>query len=340
MRPSLLVWPDEGSVGGVALTLSIGTTPLLGAVTAGDFLVTDGNSGGDGTNLVERYFIYNPAGVAMGNVYTDWATMFAAIALLPIGEMPVVSVVDITGLPVPVPLAGMPVNGWDMRGGSIVSFYRATGQVTLDALPGVKFDMLLEIGNGLVLTVAPPANTGVLEFSLIPDSGPFVFTIGLGATVINNGAGALIRSRGNLLSTGTYVLLLFGSAQGSIFPPLPGPGPIVELTGDDGVVLSQQQTLGGMPIAPLTRWLAGGSAASVLIVITDASGTSPTEWTGPAFLGTTFVYPTMRNGLSGTTLERPLIAFLPVGTTFFDTTIGFPIWWNGLIWVDAAGAPA
>ena len=38
---------------------------------------------------------------------------------------------------------------------------------------------------------------------------------------------------------------------------------------------------------------------------------------------------------SGTTAARP--TGLGVGTPYFDTTIGVPIWWNGTIWVNSAG---
>lgn len=39
---------------------------------------------------------------------------------------------------------------------------------------------------------------------------------------------------------------------------------------------------------------------------------------------------------SGTTVARPTIH--AVGDTYFDTTIGLPIWWNGANWINAAGA--
>jgi hypothetical protein len=41
----------------------------------------------------------------------------------------------------------------------------------------------------------------------------------------------------------------------------------------------------------------------------------------------------------GTTLNRPTQQ-LVTGQTYFDTTIGKPIWWNAVIphWVDATGA--
>jgi hypothetical protein len=38
----------------------------------------------------------------------------------------------------------------------------------------------------------------------------------------------------------------------------------------------------------------------------------------------------------GTTAERPAINLL-IGQTYFDTTIGIPIWWNGTVWKNASG---
>jgi hypothetical protein len=41
----------------------------------------------------------------------------------------------------------------------------------------------------------------------------------------------------------------------------------------------------------------------------------------------------------GATASRPG-AQLTVGQVFFDTTLGFPVWWNGTTWVDATGTPS
>lgn len=40
----------------------------------------------------------------------------------------------------------------------------------------------------------------------------------------------------------------------------------------------------------------------------------------------------------GTTVLRPT-ELLATGQTYFDTTLGIPIWWNGTVWINAAGAP-
>jgi len=39
---------------------------------------------------------------------------------------------------------------------------------------------------------------------------------------------------------------------------------------------------------------------------------------------------------SGTTAHRPNFN-LPIGATYFDTTLGIPIWYNGSHWVNSSG---
>lgn len=40
----------------------------------------------------------------------------------------------------------------------------------------------------------------------------------------------------------------------------------------------------------------------------------------------------------GTTAQRPKKP--TTGDTWFDTTLGYPIWWSGTQWVDATGVAA
>ena len=42
---------------------------------------------------------------------------------------------------------------------------------------------------------------------------------------------------------------------------------------------------------------------------------------------------------SGTTAQRPT-KMLWIGRRYFDTTLGYPIWYDGTNWVDATGATA
>jgi hypothetical protein len=41
---------------------------------------------------------------------------------------------------------------------------------------------------------------------------------------------------------------------------------------------------------------------------------------------------------SGTSANRPVEPLL-IGQTYFDTTLGQPIWWNGNYWINAIGEP-
>jgi hypothetical protein len=38
---------------------------------------------------------------------------------------------------------------------------------------------------------------------------------------------------------------------------------------------------------------------------------------------------------SGPTASRPAASF--TGQPYFDTTLGFPVWWNGSAWVNSSG---
>jgi hypothetical protein len=51
--------------------------------------------------------------------------------------------------------------------------------------------------------------------------------------------------------------------------------------------------------------------------------------------GTILALPRSRDQLDGTTAQRP--ATVGLGTMYFDTTLGIPIWWKGTVWVNASG---
>lgn len=212
---------------------------------------------------------YFPADPTRG-VYTDWHEFMAAVATVPLGTSPTFNIAT-PGAPFVVPSAGMPVGGWDFRGGVARSFYRATGAVALDLPAGVKFDNLFGIDNGLVLTIAPAAGTGVLEWTGLPPQALRLFTVGDGCYVRNNGAGALIRSSGTEPGGQTHVLVAFSSGFVVADPPLPAGAKLVHLSADggqnsDGIVLVQgQSALGGLP----TDCVENSGSSNVAIVIYD-----------------------------------------------------------------------
>ena len=52
--------------------------------------------------------------------------------------------------------------------------------------------------------------------------------------------------------------------------------------------------------------------------------------------GVIHVSPDSRVNGSGTTAQRP--STVTLGFTYFDTTLGIPVFWRGAAWVNASGA--
>lgn len=266
-------------IGGVALSGAGG-----GPGDQGGIVIYEYNDAA-ATLSADRFLVFNPAGVPGGNVYTTWPTLSAALAALPLGEQPQVSIVGVAGVPTTftVPLLGMPIGGWPMNGANLISLYPPSGDLILDLPAGVQLDNLAQIDNGLRLEIAPPVNTAALNFTNFNPAGPWSFFLGRGCTIYNSGAGALMRSTGG----GTLQLVFIalpGSAQGAFFNP-PSIGPLLELLPTDFAVSAQLDTLGGMPAG----WITGDATTGVLAII-DSTGTTPAEWgAGFAGTGTTFL---------------------------------------------------
>lgn len=71
-----------------------------------------------------------------------------------------------------------------------------------------------------------------------------------------------------------------------------------------------------------------GSATQVAAITVNAKGLTT------AAANVTIAIPAPLFGATG---SRPTSH--TVGTTFFDTSLGMPIWWNGTAWVNATGTP-
>lgn len=200
--------------------------------------------------------------------------LMAKLATLQVGAAPVIRLALTTG-PFVVPLAGMPATGWDFRGGWITSFYGTTGSVVLDCPPGVLLDNLFGIGGtmfglgAVVLRIAPPPGTGVLNFSVLPPGAAWITTIGSGSAVDHStSTGAYLRGPN---ANTTCVLVSANSQQNTgIVPPLTGP--LLELGNTDGAVLAQFGT-NGLPNGSLV----GGGPGSTLLNIYDASANPNTD---------------------------------------------------------------
>lgn len=229
-----------------------------------------GGSGGQGE------FVFADFGTqdeAQGR-YTSWPDLMARLAALQIGAAPTVRLALTTG-PFAVPLAGMPPDGWDFRGGWLTSFYGASGAVVLDCAPGVKFDNLFGIGgqflgNGaVVIKIAPPAGTSFLSFTALPPGGAWITVIGGGSAIDHSTApGAYMK--GPDASTTCVLVAAFSQQNTGLGPPLSGP--LLEIGATDGAVLAQFG-FGGLPDGALV----GGGPGSTLLNIYDASANPNTD---------------------------------------------------------------
>lgn len=204
--------------------------------------------------------------------YTSWADLMAKFATFQIGGAPLLTFALQTG-PFSIPSLGMPVTGWDFRGGKFASYYRATGSVVVDCPAGVKLDNLFGLDQGLVLTCAPAAGEGVLEFTALPPGAGRIFQIGDGCYIDNQGAGAFWRSKGDFAGGTTHVLVCFSSGFAVAAPPPPAGAKLLFLSNDGGeeddscVLVQGQTTLGGLPADSV----ANNNANANVIRIYDAS---------------------------------------------------------------------
>jgi len=227
--------------------------------------------GGSGGGLGVGEFIHADFGTqdeAQGRYVgtQGWIDLMAKLATIQFGAAPVVRLAY-QGTPFVVPVAGMPATGWDFRGGSVASFFGATGAVVLDCPAGVKLDNLFSFGGEtlgqetVVIKIAPPPGTGVLEFTALPPDAPWIHVIGGGSFVDHStDTGAYMRGDDTDRSC---VMVTAGAMQNSALSP-PLSGPLVELGATDDAV-SVQWGNGGLP----TGWLAGGGPGSDLLNFYD-----------------------------------------------------------------------
>lgn len=261
--PALVALAEKlgGQRGGVASTLAVAL--VAQAVAAG------GTGGGGGA------FLFQPGATQSGSLYGDWAELMEVLGGLPQGSNPIVRFLNV-GAPFVVPIAGMPADGWDLRNGSLESFYRATGSVQVTIPDGVALNNCTGIQGGLQANVSPSTDDGVFRFTGIPVGAAYIFQIGQGSVVQHTGVGAMISSPGAASST-TMVLITNESITVLVPPPT---GAYLKLNGNDGAVGVQMfcGPGGGLP----DGWLVGGGPGSGLLRI---EGIDSNAYLIPGFTG-------------------------------------------------------
>jgi hypothetical protein len=241
------------------------------------FFTGTGGGGGGGIGIGEFVFAdFGTQDESQGR-YTSWTDLMAKLATIQLGAAPLITIALVTG-PFAIPLAGMPVTGWDFRGGTVRGATTSVGTIVLDCAPGVKLDNLVA-ADWLVIKIAPPAGTGVIEFTATPIGGRIFLNRG-GYIDHSTAPGALMRSPGTNPGGDTSVLASF-EANWLQAPPFSGP--LIFLSNDggfenDGGVLTQIGCLGGLPNGALANnnALPPGNATPSLVLFHDASANPAT----------------------------------------------------------------
>lgn len=90
---------------------------------------------------------------------------------------------------------------------------------------------------------------------------------------------------------------------------------------------------------PVPQTLVGGGAGGTLVWLTDSTIVANQQ---TLYAGTQVNQRTSKQASiqpdTGDTASRPTYS-LETGQMYFDTDLGLPIWYNGVLWVDAAGVP-
>lgn len=172
------------------------------------------------------------APVAQGSVFNSWPSLMAAVASLPAGQAPHITIFENATLST----IGMPAAGWDLRGGTLSSPSIATGMVTLSVPDGVILRDLFFISDGLTVDVSP-VSIAPITFSAAAGSLPWVLVIDRGAKLVNTGTSAAIVSPG--AASETYVVLAQFSA--TINVPPNDTAAWVKMQGTDILIFSQAQ---------------------------------------------------------------------------------------------------
>lgn len=217
----------------------------------------------------------------------------------------------------------IPTGDWDLKNCNFTGLTFAFSQFTLKLADGCHISSVNSItGN---VTIESLNNTGNSISCINPDLCVFIANIGC---VIKNSGNAPIFTA----LPGFVNVLGFLGGRSEIGNPAVA---ILE------VPAGQTSLIYAVNGAVLTDNIVSGPIGSTVVLQHDGSINFPFP-TQSLFFGTLINNPLGVSGGSGPTSFRPATGLIDVsvGCEYFDTDLGIPVWWTGLIWVDATGAPA
>lgn len=317
--------------------------------------VTNGSSGGGG-GCTQRSIIWRPDGVVTCEVATTWEEVEAHIAETD-GYLTIA--VDSSLAPAVIPatadtecfgrvvFAPYTFNITSGSGITIADGGRIRNPFTLRTLsvqgvPTTRPFILLDIP-GTLLIAREGGNVSLnpgSTVSAISITGNFCEIAAFEGGNFSNQAGNPALSLIDVDAAVSQVLHAIISAAGAFLPFSPAYGPDLFQTVGAATILQIYDS--SAPPVVQTNW-AGGYFP---LPMSNAIGTVYQNTLVTPFISATEVQGVLdilkrRVTGFGNTASRPAIpADIDTGGMYFDTDLGFPIWSNGVIYVDATGAPA
>jgi hypothetical protein len=191
------------------------------------------------------------------------------------------------------------------------------------------------VRNGVMLVYEGTGATPPLVWDSMPGNPVGFLSLVAGGSLRNDGTAPMIT-----VPPGAFFIL--GSILNGNIQPGANSQPVVALETGAVMILAYLESPSNdtsTNFDPL--WVTGDGTNFIGIMHDDGFDFSViTTWTG--FTGLVLNLPLGFNGGSGPTAFRPvsMSGSLPSGMTYYDTTLGFPIWWSQFsgFWVNAAGA--
>jgi len=215
--------------------------------------------------------VYTPsAPTPLGNLFNNWASLVAFVSSLPFGSAPVITFTESCV----IPLAGMPVGGWQMHEATWKSYTAVTGSVTVDIPDGViiSCQATFSIGYGLRVITNATSEYGVFQYT----ASPAIFGVGQGADFIPLGTSAPLVTPGSIGQS--YIVVAMDFPSLNVGGP-PATAPWVSLHGTDVCIAAQQSGAGPLP----NGWVIG-PASAFLEYLDGLNATHPLIF--PGFSGT------------------------------------------------------
>lgn len=281
-------------------------------------------------------FLYQEGGVASGNVFTSFRAAYnAAIAT---GNVCQIAIDPTFGTPVTGACGLLDLSKIDLVCTAITNDAGTYTSLTFQTGTTVtKFRRV--IGLTLASTSSAPIVTignGIFDWVILEDQAFFVGGTGSDFFQINSGGSIVCVIELSTLTNGTHRVFSVASG-GNLYVYAGNLAGVGSTTiGGAGSAIVFVNSLSAVVSA--TQVNVSGSYTVTLNCSSSGAGyTDAAPLLGAANVQAAITALKNKGTLnSGATGARPTATV--IGWSYFDTTVGKPIWWNGSVWKDAAGS--